>query len=47
MRALDGVIDAEVDAVRMELIVTRDRSKVDLKRVIDAVRDAGFRAESK
>lgn len=47
MRALDGVTDVEVDAVRMELIVTRDRSKVELKRVIEAVREAGFQADSK
>lgn len=47
MRALDGITDVEVDAVRMELIVTRDRSKVELRHVIDAVRQAGFQADSK
>ncbi|MBI2901311.1 MAG: heavy-metal-associated domain-containing protein [Planctomycetes bacterium] len=47
MRALEGVTDAEIDAVTMELVVTRDRSKIDLKAVIDAVRAAGFEARPK
>lgn len=47
MRALDGVTDVAIDAERMELVVTRDRAKIDLGRVIGAVQEAGFGAESK
>lgn len=45
MRAVDGVKDVEIDG--MELVVTRDRSKVSLERVIEVVRKAGFDARPK
>jgi len=47
VRALKGVTDVEIDATRMELLVARDRAKVDLKEVIEAVRRAGFEAREK
>jgi len=44
VRAVEGVQEVEIDAVRMELIVTRDRSKVTLDQVIETVRATGFEA---
>lgn len=45
VRAVEGVTGVEIDAIRMELIVTRDQSKVTLDQVIEAVRATGFGAE--
>jgi copper chaperone CopZ len=47
VRALDGVEDVEIDSVSMELIVSRDGSKVKLEDVVEAVRAAGFGAQKK
>jgi copper chaperone CopZ len=42
VRAVDGVHDAVVDLERMELVVSSDGRPVDLRRVLEAVRQAGF-----
>lgn len=44
MRGLEGVKDAAVDIVNMELVVTSDGRKVDVGNVIRAIREAGHSA---
>ncbi len=40
MRGLDGVKEAAVDIVNMELVVTSEGGKPDLDRVIRSIREA-------
>lgn len=47
MRDVEGVKDAAVDIVRMELVVTPEGSRVDLDAVIRAIRGAGFETVNK
>jgi len=47
VRDIEGVKDAVVDMVRMEIVVTRDEEKVDLIEVIRNLREAGFDAALK
>lgn len=47
MRGVEGVKDAAVDVVNMELVVTSDGAKVDLEKVIRTIRDAGYGARAK
>ena len=47
MRGLEGVKDAAVDIVTMELVVTSSGGKVDLEKVIRTIRDNDHGAHSK
>ncbi len=47
VRELDGVKNAEIDMVRMELVISRDRDKIDLGKILEAIRHAGFEATPK
>jgi len=47
VRGVDGVKDAAVDIVNMELVVTSDGGKVDLEKVIRTIREAGYGAGPK
>lgn len=47
MRALEGVDKVEIDAVRMELVVSHDGSRNAVERIIEAVRSAGYDARRK
>ena len=44
MRGLEGVKDAAVDIVHMELVVRSDGRKIDVAQVIRAIREAGHAA---
>lgn len=47
VRGVAGVKDAVVDLVSMELVVTPEGRAVDLERVMEAVRNAGYRASAR
>ena len=47
MRDVEGVKDAAVDVVSMELILSSDGRKIDLEEVMRAVRDAGYEVANK
>jgi copper chaperone CopZ len=47
VRGVEGVKDAAIDIVNMELVVTSDGGKVDLEKVIRAIREAGYAADPK
>ena len=47
MRGVEGVKDAAVDIVNMELVVTSDGGTIDLEKVIRAIREAGYEAGAK
>ena len=47
VRDIEGIKDAAVDLVNMELVVTPEGEKVDLEKVIRTIRGAGFGAHVK
>ena len=47
VRDVEGIKDAAVDIVNMELVVTTDGRRIDLERVIRTIRDAGYDAKVK
>jgi len=47
VRGLEGVKDAAVDIVTMELVVTSSGGKVDLEKVIRTIRGADHAAHAK
>jgi hypothetical protein len=47
VRDVEGVKDAAVDIVSMDLVVTPDGGKIDFDKVIRAIQDAGFNARKK
>lgn len=46
VRRVEGVKDASVDPVSMELVVSSDGGKVDLQKVIRTIEEAGFKAKT-
>ncbi len=42
MRGVEGVRDAAVNIVTMELVVTAEGGRLDLEKVIRAIREAGY-----
>jgi hypothetical protein len=47
VRDVEGVKDAVVDIVSMDLVVTPDGGKIDFDKVIRAIQEAGFNARKK
>lgn len=47
MRDVEGIKDAVVDIVNMELVVTAAGGRVDLRKVIESLRAAGYEAREK
>jgi copper chaperone CopZ len=47
VRGVEGIKDAVVDIVTMELVVSADGGPIDIEKVIRAIRDAGYDAKPK